>query len=131
MLPSFRHNWQTRNCHNGCLEHASATRPVPTITKAAPSVTCLPAQVLDGLVLGDDTLTVPSQYNTPSKLSPPLAPPTLCPTSLLLLPAQVLDGLVVEDDTVVAHDAVVAVRVVGVKRNISVDLQQGRQAGCH
>lgn len=38
------------------------------------------------------------------------------------LPAQVLDCLVVEDDTIVAHDAVVAVRVVGVQRNISVNL---------
>ena len=37
-------------------------------------------------------------------------------------PAQVLDCLVVEDDTIVAHDAVVAVRVVGVQCNISVDL---------
>lgn len=41
---------------------------------------------------------------------------------IICLPAQVLDCLVVEDDTIVAHDAVVAVRVVGVQRNISVDL---------
>jgi hypothetical protein len=44
------------------------------------------------------------------------------------VPAQVLDCLIVEDDTVVAHDAVVAVRVVGVKRNISVDLERDRPA---
>lgn len=39
-------------------------------------------------------------------------------------PAQVLHSLIVEDDTIVTHNAVMAVRVVGVQGNIRVDLQQ-------
>ena len=47
------------------------------------------------------------------------------------LAAQVLDGLVVEDDAIVAHDAIVAVAVVRVKRHVRVHLLSHTRNSLH